>query len=57
MRHHPLAELLNGFIHAGLVIEHVTELGDRAVPIILGIRARKQSAATKQSATTPGRAR
>jgi SAM-dependent methyltransferase len=41
MRHHPLADLLSAFIKAGLVIEHVAELGDRPVPIILGIRARK----------------
>jgi len=41
MRLHPLAEVLNGFIAAGLVIEHVAELGTRPVPIILGIRARK----------------
>ena len=41
MRHHPLAELLNAFIAAGLAIEHVAELGDRPVPGILAIRARK----------------
>lgn len=41
MRHHPLADLLNAFIHAGLAIEHVAELGDRPVPINLAIRARK----------------
>lgn len=41
MRHHPLAELINAFISAGLVIEHLAELGDRAVPVILAIRARK----------------
>lgn len=41
MRHHPLAHLLNAFIGAGLVIEHVAELGDRPVPVILAIRARK----------------
>ena len=41
MRHHPLAELLNAFIGAGLAIEHVAELGDRPVPVILAIRARK----------------
>ena len=43
MRHQPLADLLNAFINTGLAIEHVTELGDRPVPIILGIRARKPS--------------
>jgi hypothetical protein len=41
MRHHPLADLLNAFISAGLVIEHVAELGDRPVPVVLGIRARR----------------
>jgi len=41
MRHHPLAELLTGFIAAGLLIEHVAELGDRPVPTILAVRARK----------------
>lgn len=44
MRHHPLADLLNAFIMAGLVIEHIAELGDRPVPAILGIRARKPAA-------------
>ena len=41
MRHHPLAELLTGFIGAGLVIEHVAEPGDHPVPNNLAIRARK----------------
>jgi len=41
MRHHPLAELLTGFISAGLVVEHIAEQGDRAIPTILAIRARK----------------
>jgi SAM-dependent methyltransferase len=41
MRHHPLADLLNAFINAGLAIEHVVETGDKDVPTILGIRARK----------------
>ena len=41
MRHHPLAELLNAFISTGLVIEHVAEPGNRPVPVILAIRARK----------------
>jgi SAM-dependent methyltransferase len=43
MRHHPLAELLSGFISARLLIEYVAELGDRPVPTILAIRARKQA--------------
>jgi hypothetical protein len=41
MRHHPLAELLNGFIAAELTIERVVECGANPVPTILGIRARK----------------
>jgi len=41
MRHHPLPDVLNAFIRTGLVIEHIAELGDRPVPAILGIRARK----------------
>jgi SAM-dependent methyltransferase len=41
MRHHPLADVLNAFIRAGLAIEHVAELGNRAVPNNLAIRARK----------------
>ena len=41
MRHHPLAELLNGFIAAELRIERVVERGANPVPTILGIRARK----------------
>ncbi len=43
MRHHPLAELLTAFIGAGLEIEHVAEMGDRAVPTVLAIRARKST--------------
>jgi SAM-dependent methyltransferase len=43
MRHHPLADLLNAFISAGLAIEHMVETGDRQVPTILGIRARKSA--------------
>lgn len=43
MRHHPLAELLNGFIAAELTIERVVERSDNPVPTILGIRARKPS--------------
>jgi SAM-dependent methyltransferase len=45
MRHHPLAEMFNAFINAGLLIEHVGELGDGAVPTILAIRARKPCSA------------
>jgi SAM-dependent methyltransferase len=41
MRHHPLAEMLNAYIAAGLAIEHVAELGGRPVPNTLAIRARK----------------
>ncbi len=41
MRHHPLAELLNAFISTGLAIDHVAELGDRPVPVILAVRAHK----------------
>jgi hypothetical protein len=37
MRYHPLSELLNAFTSAGLVIDRVEELGDRPVPVILGI--------------------
>ncbi len=44
MRHHPLADLLNAFISTRLAIEHVAELGDRPVPVILAIRARKPAA-------------
>jgi hypothetical protein len=42
MRHHPLAEMLNAYVAARLVIEHVAELGDRPVPNTLAIRARKE---------------
>lgn len=41
MRHHSLSELLTGLVSAGLLIEHVAERGDRAIPTILTIRARK----------------
>jgi hypothetical protein len=41
MRQYPLADLLNAFVRTGLVIEHVTEHGDRTVPTILALRARK----------------
>ena len=44
MRHHPLAELLNAIISAGLVIEHVAEPGDHPVPVMLAVRARKPAA-------------
>jgi ubiquinone/menaquinone biosynthesis C-methylase UbiE len=45
MRHHPLPELVNAFICAGLVIERVEELGDRPVPVVLGIRGLKPALA------------
>ena len=41
MRQFPLADLLNAFIRTGLVIEHAAETGDRSVPTILALRARK----------------
>jgi ubiquinone/menaquinone biosynthesis C-methylase UbiE len=41
MRHHPLPELLNALISSGLMLEHIAEPGDRAVPVSLAIRARK----------------
>ena len=41
MSHHPLADMLNAFVHSGLAIEHVAELCDRPVPGTLAIRARK----------------
>ena len=42
MRQHTLADVLNAFITAGLAIEHVAKLGDRPVPMILGIRAHSE---------------
>ncbi len=50
MRHHPLAELFNAFLDAGLMVERVVELGDRPVPVNLGIRARKPSAGVPSAA-------
>ena len=41
MRQYLLADLLNGFVRAGLAIEQVAETGDRGVPTILAVRARK----------------
>ncbi|MBO0825136.1 MAG: class I SAM-dependent methyltransferase [Actinobacteria bacterium] len=41
MRHHTLAELVTGFVDAGFRIEYVAEEGERAVPHVLAIRARK----------------
>jgi SAM-dependent methyltransferase len=38
MRHVPLAELLNGFIDAGLIIDHVAEPLDREIPFMIAIR-------------------
>jgi SAM-dependent methyltransferase len=46
MRHHPLADLLNAFIGAGLAIERVAELGDRPIPVNLAVRARKGQSAS-----------
>jgi hypothetical protein len=43
MRHHQLAEILNGFAAAGLVIERVAESGPRPVLITLAVLARKPS--------------
>ena len=45
MRHHPLAEVLTAFLHAGLVIEQVAEPREHPVPVILAIRARKPAPA------------
>ena len=55
MRHHPLAELLNGFLRAGLELDHVAEHGERAVPTILSIRARKPGAQPSSSVNEPRR--
>jgi SAM-dependent methyltransferase len=41
MRHQTLSELLQAFIGNGLVIEYVSEPGERPVPVNLAIRARK----------------
>jgi hypothetical protein len=49
MRHYPLADLLNAFIGARLAIEHVVETGDKAVPTIFGIRARKSEPAQQRT--------
>jgi len=53
MRHHPLAELLSAFIRTELAIEQVTELGERAVPTILAIRARKRVSAGTSGTIAP----
>ena len=55
MRHHPLAELLNAFIRAGLVIEHVAEPGDRPVPNNFAIRAHRPAAQVMASGAGPAR--
>jgi SAM-dependent methyltransferase len=47
MRHHPLADFLNAFTAAGLVIEHVEELGDRPVPSILAVRSLRPAPGTR----------
>ncbi len=44
MCHRPLAEFINAFISAGLMIERLSELGDRPVPTSLAIRASKPPA-------------
>ena len=49
MRHHPLADLVNAFIAAGLAIEHMAELGDRPVPAVLAVRARKPAPAVRST--------
>ena len=41
MRLYPLAGLLNALTRNGLIIEHAAETGDRGVPTILALRARK----------------
>ncbi|HEY8043786.1 MAG TPA: class I SAM-dependent methyltransferase [Streptosporangiaceae bacterium] len=51
MRHHPLADLLNAFIRAGLVIEWVAEPGDQPLPVSLAIRARKPAATASPAVT------
>ena len=43
MRMFPLADLLNALVRNGLVIEHAAETGDRGVPTILALRARKKA--------------
>jgi len=55
MRHHPLAEVLNAFIGAGLAIEHVAEPGDRPIPVNLAIRARKPDALAPEPAARQAR--
>ena len=47
MRHHPLADFLNAFTAAGLVIEHVEEGGDRPVPSILAVRSLRPAPGTR----------
>jgi len=44
MRHHSLAEIFNAFVFTGLAVERVAEPGERPVPVILAIRARKPAA-------------
>ena len=41
MRHVPLADLLNAFVHAGLVIEYAKEPQQEPIPWALAIRARR----------------
>lgn len=48
MCHHPLAELLNAFVGAGLTIEHLTEPGDQPVPTVLAVRASRRTVAPRE---------
>jgi hypothetical protein len=41
MRHLPLAELINAFTDAGLIIERVSEPGTRPLPSAFAVRARR----------------
>ncbi|MEW9549033.1 class I SAM-dependent methyltransferase [Nonomuraea sp. NPDC050783] len=41
MSHVPLAELINAFAGAGLAVEHAEEPGERPVPMVLALRARR----------------
>ncbi|MCK2216931.1 class I SAM-dependent methyltransferase [Actinomadura sp. ATCC 31491] len=41
MSHVPLADLLNAFVGAGLAVERAEEPGERPVPMVLALRARR----------------
>jgi ubiquinone/menaquinone biosynthesis C-methylase UbiE len=41
MRHVPLAELMNGFIDAGLIIDRVAEPREQPLPFMIAIRAHR----------------